>query len=324
MFNFILDYILGPILSFFGVITIDEEGNWTGKEKDKYEKKERPEKKTLSKRFKEWWEGLNFVRRFREREFATSISDIREKIRNLNGKPVKQKPQELQSTISNAVKKIVSDNYRSQELTKKNLRKISKFEGKSLLSTGKYRIWYGDHFPYDWEAEEGVIYVIRGAGDEVFPRANIRYDAYYVWDKTNKTFENLDLFKKEDDEFGPEDELSPSELEPGFGVKLEPVKVKSWEEATKDAKDASAKIKENLRKLQDDLREIKESNDDLKKKVTDELSKSTLGYVPGGLPYRYENKIDPHTGEVTHTSHYYSLDDKPKNVKSYMWPPMFE
>ena len=185
----LIDGIIGPVLETFGVIEVGENGEWTRKEHDttrkEYQKKEREDKESLWECFVKWLQGI--------------VSRFKAKIKRY------RTPEELNKTISEAVNNLIKENEATftnpiryekltRDISKKNLRSISKFEGKVLASTEGYRLWYGDHFPYDNEVEEGVVYVVKGQGDPIAytgPLAGIRQDAYYVWDKTKETFEEI-------------------------------------------------------------------------------------------------------------------------------------
>ena len=122
--GFLIDGIIGPILKTFGVIEIDQDGEWRKTEK------------------KPKGNGLKDVGVPRQ-------DDVK--------KPEKHG----------------------------NLRKITKFEGKALMSEG-YRLYYSTRFPKDYELEEGVVYVVEGQGEPIAysgPLSGIRFDGYYVWDE---------------------------------------------------------------------------------------------------------------------------------------------
>jgi len=186
----LIDGIIGPALEAFGVIEVGENGEWTRKKHDttrkEYQKKEREDKESLWERFVKWLQGI--------------VSRIKAEIKR------NRTPEEPNKSISEVVNNLIKENEatftnpiryerRTRDVSKEKLRKISKFEGITLASskTG-YRLWYGDHFPYDDEVEEGVVYVVKGQGDPIAytgPLAGIRQDAYYVWDKTKETFEKI-------------------------------------------------------------------------------------------------------------------------------------
>ena len=173
----LIDGIVGPILETFGIIKIDSNGEWTRTEKKpkgKCQKKERDDKKSLWKRFREW--------------FLALLSRIKKKT-----KPTQDK---LQNTVSDTVNRLIKANEEAIKENKKmqggELRKVSKFEGKALASEG-YKVWYSDRFPREDEAEEGVLYVVQGKGDPIAytgPLAGIRQDGYYIWN--NGTWDELE------------------------------------------------------------------------------------------------------------------------------------
>ena len=198
----LIDGIIGPVLETFGVIEVGENGEWTRKKREvslreEYQKKERENKESLWERFVKWLHGI--VSRFKAKIKRNRTPE--EKYRAA----VRKTPEELKKSISEMVNDLIKENKVSftnpikqerltRDVSKEKLRKISKFEGKALASTEGYRLWYGDHFPYDNEVEEGVVYVIKGQGDPITytgPLAGIRQDAYYVWDKANETFEPI-------------------------------------------------------------------------------------------------------------------------------------
>lgn len=197
----LIDGIIGPVLEAFGVIEVGENGEWARKNHDttrkEYQKKEREDKESLWERFVKWLQGI--------------VSRIKAEIKR-NRTPeeryraaVRKDPEELNKSISEVVNDLIKENEatftkpisyerRTRNVSKEKLRKISKFEGKTLASSDGYRLWYGDHFPYDNEVEEGVVYVVKGQGDPIAytgPLAGIRQDAYYVWDKTKEIFEPI-------------------------------------------------------------------------------------------------------------------------------------
>lgn len=186
----LIDGIIGPVLETFGVIEVGENGEWTRKEHDttrkEYQKKEWEDKESLWERFVKWLRGI--VSRFKAEIKRNRTPEERYRA------AVRKDPEELNKSISEVVNDIIRDGRRTRDISKEKLRKVSKFEGKLLASNEGYRLWYGDHFPYDDEVEEGVVYVIKGQGDPIShtgPLAGIRQDAYYVWDKTNGTFEKI-------------------------------------------------------------------------------------------------------------------------------------
>ena len=132
--GFLIDGIIGPILKTFGVIEIDQDGEWR-----KTEKKPK----------------------------GNGLKSLLDRIRGY-----------LFSLL---------DKLKSKKKTEKhgNLRKITKFEGKALMSEG-YRLYYSTRFPKDYELEEGVVYVVEGQGEPIAysgPLSGIRFDGYYVWDE---------------------------------------------------------------------------------------------------------------------------------------------
>ena len=186
----LIDGIIGPVLETFGVIEVGENGEWTRKEHDttrkEYQKKEREDKESLWERFVKWLRSI--VSRFKAEIKRNRTPEERYRA------AVRKDPEELKKSISEAVNDIIRDGRRTRDISKEKLRKVSKFEGKLLASNEGYRLWYGDHFPYDDEVEEGVVYVIKGQGDPISytgPLAGIRQDAYYVWDKTKEMFEPI-------------------------------------------------------------------------------------------------------------------------------------
>ena len=196
-----IDGIVGPALESLGVIEVGDDGAWTRKEhqatNSEYHKKEREDKESLWERFVKWLQGI--VSRFKAKIKRNRTPEERYHA------AVRKDPEELNKSISEAVNDIIKNNKASftnpiryesmtRNVSKEKLRKISKFEGITLASKDEYRLWYGDHFPYDNEVEEGVVYVVKGQGDPIAytgPLAGIRQDAYYVWDKTKETFEPI-------------------------------------------------------------------------------------------------------------------------------------
>ena len=187
----LIDGIIGPVLETFGVIEVGENGEWTRKKREvslreEYQKKERENKESLWERFVKWLHGI--VSRFKAKIKRNRTPEERYRA------AVRKNPEELNKSISEAVNDIINGGRRTRDISKEKLRKISKFEGKALASNDGYRLWYGDHFPYDSEVEEGVVHVVKGQGDPIAytgPLAGIRQDAYYVWDKTKETFEPI-------------------------------------------------------------------------------------------------------------------------------------
>lgn len=186
----LIDGIIGPVLETFGVIEVGENGEWTRKEHDttrkEYQKKEREDKESLWERFVKWLQGI--------------VSRFKAKIKR--SRKDKEGPNKSISEMANDIIKgneasftnPIKHERLTRDISKEKLRKISKFEGKVLASNEGYRLWYGDHFPYDNEVEEGVVYVVKGQGDPITytgPLAGIRQDAYYVWDKAKETFEPI-------------------------------------------------------------------------------------------------------------------------------------
>ena len=186
----LIDGIIGPVLETFGVIEVGENGEWTRKEHDttrkEYQKKEREDKESLWERFVKWLRGI--ASRFKAKIKRNRTPEERYRA------AVRKNPEELNKSISEAVNDIINGGRKTRDISKEKLRRISKLEGKIMSSNEGYKIWYGDHFPYDDEVEEGVVYVVKGQGDLLFntgPLAGIRQDAYYVWDKTKETFEPI-------------------------------------------------------------------------------------------------------------------------------------
>ena len=197
----LIDGIIGPVLETFGVIEVDENGEWTRKEHDttrkEYQKKEREDKESLWERFVKWLQGI--ASRFKAEIKRNRTPEERYRA------AVRKDPEELNKSISEVVNNLIKENEatftkpisyetRTRNVSKEKLRKISRFEGKVLAANDSYRLWYGDHFPYDDEVEEGVVYVVQGQGEPISRTgilAEIKQDAYYVWDKTNETFEKI-------------------------------------------------------------------------------------------------------------------------------------
>lgn len=179
----LIDGIIGPILETFGVIEIDSEGEWTRiekKPKGSHQKKVRENKENLWERFVKWFQNI-------VSQIKSEIEKNRTTEENHHVGP-ERIPERLNDVASELANDIVKE--RVKGITGKRLRKISKFEGQALASTGNYKIWYGDCFPDDSEVEEGIIYVVKGQGDTIAysgPLAGIRQDAYYVLDNTKKT-----------------------------------------------------------------------------------------------------------------------------------------
>jgi hypothetical protein len=173
----IVDGIIGPILEGLGIIQIGEDGEWVKKEREPRAKKESHWLEDI----RAWFSGIIYrIKKFWEDKFLTRAEKRhKEKI---------EMPQPQES-------KEKTDTY----YPRKYLKKITKFEGKSLVSSCDYKVWYGSSLPSNDEIKEGVVYVIAGAGQEVSSvsyLSGIRYDAYYIWDKEKYDEER----KKEMDE----------------------------------------------------------------------------------------------------------------------------
>ena len=195
----LIDGLIGPLLETFGVIEVGENGEWTRKTHEapekEYQKKEREDKESLWERCMKWLRNTSSQLKNHAKKSRTPKERFRA--------AVKRDPEELKETISETVKDILKESepsftnpigFRTRKISKAKLREISKFEGKVLASNEGYKIWYGDHFPYDHEVEEGVVYIVKGQGDMIAytgPLAGIRKDAYYVWDKTKETLERI-------------------------------------------------------------------------------------------------------------------------------------
>lgn len=149
--GFLIDGIIGPILKTFGVIEIDQDGEWRKTEK----KPKGNGLKSLLDRIRGYLFSL--LDKLKSKRQITSKKDV--------GVP---RQDEVKKTEKHG-----------------NLRKITKFEGKALMSEG-YRLYYSTRFPKDYELEEGVVYVVEGQGEPIAysgPLSGIRFDGYYVWDE---------------------------------------------------------------------------------------------------------------------------------------------
>lgn len=196
----LVDGIIGPILETFGVITIDENGEWKKPEKPQgnYNKKEKPQREGFIARIKKWLSEDHSIRG-KVKELLQKQKE--EKIENWR-EETKKKDNAFIDALTGEI------NIGNKRDKKKELRRISKMEGKLLLGTGAYRVWYGDTFPYDDEIMENVVYIVKGAGDSVFspysPLSGIREDGYYVWNETKPVSVspsvNVEKLKKENKE----------------------------------------------------------------------------------------------------------------------------
>ena len=176
----IVDGIIGPVLESLGIIEINESGEWLKRERKPRTKKER--------HWFEWFSGLvRRIKKFWEDKFLTrSEKRYKEKTETIQ-------PQEIQPHSKR-------NRYRL-----KSLKEITKFEGRVLISSGNYKVWYGDFMPEDDEIQEGVVYIVKGRGSLVSNAPvlhGIRYDGYYVWDKEkdteqDKTQEEHDALREE-------------------------------------------------------------------------------------------------------------------------------
>lgn len=143
----LIDGIIGPVLETFGVIEVGENGEWTRKEHDttrrEYQKKERENKESLWGRFVKWLQGI--VSRFKAKIKRNRTPEERYRA------AVRKTPEKTNKSLTEVVNDIISSGRKTRDISKEKLRRISKFEGKILSSNEGYKIWYGDHFPYDDE-----------------------------------------------------------------------------------------------------------------------------------------------------------------------------
>lgn len=155
----IVDGLIGPILESLGIIEIGEDGEWKKREREARARKE-----------SHWFDGIK-----------AWLSALFRCIKGLwTRKERKKRTTDIMSP-SEAPNKPRTDRY-----IKKTLKKISKYEGKVLLSTGEYKVWYGDSMPKESEIEENAVYIVKGKGDQISHvpvLSGIRYDGYYIWDK---------------------------------------------------------------------------------------------------------------------------------------------
>ncbi len=152
--GFFIDGFVGPLLETLGVIEIGEDGEWA-----------RTEKKPKGNSLK------SLLGRIRGYLFSL--------LNKLKSKRQIAPKKDVGVPIQDDVKKPEKHG---------NLRKITKFEGKALMSEG-YRLYYSTRFPKDYELEEGVVYVVEGQGEPIAysgPLSGIRFDGYYVWDEERK------------------------------------------------------------------------------------------------------------------------------------------
>ena len=204
----ITDGIIGPLLETFGVITIDETGEWKKPEKPQgnYNKKEKPQREGFIARIKKWLSEDHSIsgkiKELLQKQKEEKIESWREETKKVENwrEEVKKKDNAFIDALTGEI------NIGNKRDKKKELRRISKMEGKLLLGTGTYRVWYGDTFPYDDEIMENVVYIVKGAGDRVFssysPLSDIREDGYYVWNETKPVSPsvNIEQLKKENKE----------------------------------------------------------------------------------------------------------------------------
>ena len=175
----IVDGIIGPILESLGIVQIGEDGEWVKQERKPRTKKESHWLKDIGA----WFSGIiRRVRKFWEEKFLTRAERGNKKKTTVTP-PAQEAPPKLNV-----------DTYRWRYL-----KEIPKFEGKALISSGNYKVWYGNNLPDSDEIMTGVVYIVRGSGRQVssIPYLNgIRYDAYYILDKEKYDEER----KKEIDE----------------------------------------------------------------------------------------------------------------------------
>ena len=253
----LIDGIIGPLLEAFGVIEIDETGEWKRVQRvvgpREYQKKERPERPSLFERIKAWFNKLWL--------------EVKERLGW--GKSKRVGVNELRRSVNEATKTILRENKpRSKVKAQEHLRKITKMEGKLLAGNENYRLWVGDHFPYDDEIEEGVVYVIRGQGEPVAPNSRylsgIKQDAYYVWDKTNERFEEIGTI---------------------------PISTAPMSHELKELEDANKKLQNDIKGLKNTLKEIKDTNDGMsdfmKGYVTFDPNMGTIHINPGFKDYKW-------------------------------------
>ena len=169
----IVDGIIGPILEGLGIVQIGEDGEWAKKEREPRAKKENH----FFQDIRAWFSGIVYrVREFLENKFLTRAEKSYKKKTTVAPPDQKAPP------------KLNVDTYRWRYL-----KEIPKFEGQALISSGGYKVWYGDNLPDNDEIMTGVVYIVRGRGRQVssIPYLNgIRYDAYYIWDKEGYDKEN--------------------------------------------------------------------------------------------------------------------------------------
>lgn len=257
----LIDGIIGPLLELLGVIEIDETGEWKRVHKE-YQKKERPERPSLFERIKAWFNKL-WLR----------INEERKKPDDL-----------LAHQWKNDEKVKAFNNPRSKVKAQEHLRKITKMEGKLLAGNEQYRLWVGDHFPYDDEIEEGVVYVIRGQGDPVAPNSRylsgIRQDAYYVWDKTNERFEEIGTNVDMDSLTG---EIDIRRKKADLTAEL-----KGLQKANDELKDSVKGLRKSLKELSDTNRKTNE----MVKNYWDSSFNGLVVYDPNKCAYLRPNSYE--------------------------------
>jgi hypothetical protein len=114
----IVDGLIGPILESLGIIEIGEDGEWKKRERESRARKE-----------SHWFDGI--------KAWLSAL------FRRIKGLWTRKKCKDRTTTPPPEA----SNKPRSDRNHKKTLKKISKYEGKALLSTGEYKVWYGDSMP---------------------------------------------------------------------------------------------------------------------------------------------------------------------------------
>lgn len=175
----LIDKIIGPVLESLGIVEIGKDGEWKETERKSHDKEE----SHFFQDIRAWFFGIiRRIREFWKNKFLTRAE------KSYKGKTTFAPPDQIAPPELNV------DTYRWRYL-----KEIPKFEGKALISSGGYKVWYGNNLPDSDEIMTGVVYIVRGSGRQVssIPYLNgIRYDAYYIWDKDKYDEER----KKEIDE----------------------------------------------------------------------------------------------------------------------------
>lgn len=162
----IVDGIIGPILEGLGIVQIGEDGEWVKQEQKSHVKEE----SHFFQDIRAWFSSIiRRIREFWKNKFLTRAEKSYKK------KTTVVPPDQIAPPNLNV------DTYRWRYL-----KEIPKFEGKALISSGGYKVWYGNNLPDSDEIMTGVVYIVRGRGCQVSSSpylSGIRYDAYYIWDK---------------------------------------------------------------------------------------------------------------------------------------------